>query len=163
MTPERWRQIEELYHAARERAPADRSALLAEADAELRREVEAMLEQDASSKILDHPAKDILIDSRLTNVTPGSQLGPYQIETLIGSGGMAEVYRALDTRLNRPVAIKFLSPELVNESARSRFHQEARMASALNHPHILTVLEAGEFEGKQYLVTEFVDGGTIVE
>jgi serine/threonine-protein kinase len=76
---------------------------------------------------------------------------------------MGEVYRARDGHLSRSVAIKFLSSELVNESARRRFQQEARMASALNHPHILTVHEAGEFEGHQYIVTEFVDGGTVRE
>jgi serine/threonine protein kinase/Flp pilus assembly protein TadD len=93
----------------------------------------------------------------------GTVIGHYQILDLIGRGGMGEVYRARDERLNRPVAIKFLSSELMNESARRRFHQEARMASALNHPHIITVHEAGEFEGRQYLVTEFVDGGTVRE
>jgi serine/threonine protein kinase len=74
---------------------------------------------------------------------------------------MGDVYRAVDTRLNRPVAIKFLSSELADSSARRRFQQEAKMASALNHPHILTVHEAGEFGGRQYLITEFVDGGTL--
>ncbi|MET0165208.1 MAG: protein kinase, partial [Vicinamibacterales bacterium] len=68
---------------------------------------------------------------------------------------------ARDTQLNRPVAIKFLSPDLADESARRRFQQEAKMASALNHPHIVTVHEAGEVDGQQYLVTEFVDGGTL--
>src|SRR5918995_6487207 len=76
---------------------------------------------------------------------------------------MGEVYRAVDTRLNRPVAIKLLSSDLADSSARRRFQQEAKMASALNHPHILTVHEAGEFDGRQYLVTEFVDGGTLKE
>jgi serine/threonine protein kinase len=74
---------------------------------------------------------------------------------------MGVVYRALDTRLNRPVAIKFLSDELATAAARRRFQREAQMASALNHPHILTVHDAAEFEGRQYLVTEFVDGGTL--
>ena len=74
---------------------------------------------------------------------------------------MGEVYRAEDTRLNRPVAIKFLSSEIADESARRRFQQEAKMASALNHPHILTVHEADEVGGRQYLVTEFIDGGTL--
>jgi len=74
---------------------------------------------------------------------------------------MGVVYRALDTNLNRPVAIKFLSDELADPSARRRFQREAQMASSLNHPHILTVHDAGEFEGRQYLVTEFVDGGTL--
>jgi eukaryotic-like serine/threonine-protein kinase len=74
---------------------------------------------------------------------------------------MGEVYRALDTRLNRPVAIKFLSSRVADEQARRRFQQEAQTASSLNHPHILTVFEAGDFDGRQYLVTEFADGGTL--
>ena len=74
---------------------------------------------------------------------------------------MGTVYRALDTRLNRPVAIKVLSNELADADARRRFQREAQMASSLNHPHILTVHDVGEFEGRQYIVTEFVDGGTL--
>jgi serine/threonine protein kinase/tetratricopeptide (TPR) repeat protein len=91
----------------------------------------------------------------------GTQLGSYRIESQLGEGGMGTVYRALDTKLNRPVAIKFLSADLVDAVARRRFQREAQMASSLNHPHILTVHDAGEFEGRQYLVTEFVDGGTL--
>jgi Tol biopolymer transport system component/tRNA A-37 threonylcarbamoyl transferase component Bud32 len=94
-------------------------------------------------------------------LVPGTSLGPYEIADRIGVGGMGEVYKARDTRLDRPVAIKFLSPHLVDESARRRFQQEAKMASALNHPHILTVHDTGELNGQQYLVTEFVDGGTL--
>src|SRR2546428_12354556 len=121
MTPERWRQIEELYHLARERAPTDRAPLLAQADPELRREVEALVAQHASGKILDRSAKDLLTDSRLTNVTVGSQLGPYQIEALLGAVGMGEVYRAVDTRLDRKVAIK-----ISTEQFSARFEREAR-------------------------------------
>src|SRR5262245_37003480 len=95
------------------------------------------------------------------NPQPGAQIGPYLVEALIGEGGMGSVFRARDTRLNRPVALKFLSADLASESARRRFQQEAQMASALNHPHILTVHEAGEVDGRQYLVTEFIDGGTL--
>jgi len=76
---------------------------------------------------------------------------------------MGEVYRALDSRLNRDVAIKFLSTALADPSARRRFQQEAELASALNHPHILTVYETGEFGDRQYLVTELIDGGTLKE
>jgi serine/threonine protein kinase len=94
-------------------------------------------------------------------LTSGAQIGSYCIEFLIGKGGMGTVYRVLDTKLNRPVAIKFLSDELANPAARRRFQREAQTASSLNHPHILTVHDAGEFEGRQYLVTEFVDGGTL--
>ncbi len=74
---------------------------------------------------------------------------------------MGVVYRARDTRLNRPAATKFLADELADATARRRFQREAQMASSLNHPHILTVYDAGEFEGRQYLVTEFIDGGTL--
>ncbi len=94
-------------------------------------------------------------------ITPGLRLGPYAIESTLGAGGMGEVWRARDTRLNRLVAIKFLSEDVGNRTARSRFQQEAKTASALNHPHIVTVHEAGEFDTRQFLVTEFVDGGTL--
>src|SRR5690348_14401991 len=91
----------------------------------------------------------------------GTAVGAYRIEAPIGEGGMGTVYRALDTKLNRPVAIKFLSNEFANADARRRFQREAQLASSLNHPHILTVHDIGEFEGRQYIVTEFVDGGTL--
>src|SRR5581483_2182941 len=91
----------------------------------------------------------------------GAEIGPYRIEAKLGEGGMGTVFRALDTRLNRPVAIKVLSDELADAAARRRFQREAQTASSLNHPHILTVYDAGEWEGRQYLVTEYVDGGTL--
>ena len=92
---------------------------------------------------------------------PGTQLGCYEIVSALGKGGMVEVWKARDTKLGREVAIKILPDDLVDATARRRFQQEARMASSLNHPHILTVHDADEFEGRQYLVTEFVDGGTL--
>jgi Tol biopolymer transport system component len=95
------------------------------------------------------------------SLAAGSKLGPYEILAPIGAGGMGEVYRALDTKLNRPVAVKLLSDELADAAARRRFQREAQTASSLNHPHILTVHDAGEIEGRQYLVTEYVDGGTL--
>jgi serine/threonine protein kinase len=91
----------------------------------------------------------------------GLELGSYRIEAQLGEGGMGVVYRALDTRFNRAVAVKFLSGDVADSAARRRFQREAQMASSLNHPHILTVYDAGEFEGRQFLVTEFVDGGTL--
>jgi len=94
-------------------------------------------------------------------LVPGSQIGVYRIEAALGEGGMGTVYRALDTKLNRPVAIKVLSDHLADAPARRRFQREAQMASSLNHPHLVTVYDVGEFEGRQYLVTEFVDGGTL--
>ena len=95
------------------------------------------------------------------NLQPGQRLGPYAIESVLGRGGMGQVFLGQDTRLNRPVAIKFLSQELADDSARRRFQREAQTASALNHPHILTVFDVGEFDGQQYIVTEFVDRGTL--
>lgn len=162
MTPADRRQVEELYQAARD--PAKRAEVLAAADPELRGEVESLLAQDSSKTgTLDQPARAGLAgpDSAVTVITPGAQIGPYKIEGLLGAGGMGEVFRAVDTKFNRPVAIKFLSAELADAAARRRFQREAQMASSLNHPHILTVHDAGDFEGRQYLVTEFVDGGTL--
>jgi serine/threonine protein kinase len=96
-----------------------------------------------------------------SNVLSGTSLGAYEILMPVGRGGMGEVYCARDTRLNRIVAIKFLAADIGDAVARRRFQKEAQTASSLNHPHILTVFEAGEWEGRQYLVTEFVDGGTL--
>ena len=87
--------------------------------------------------------------------------GPYRLDHQLGEGGMGTVYRATDTKLNRAVAIKFVSTDLADASARRRFQREAQLASSLNHPHILTVYDAGEQDGRQYLVSELVDGGTL--
>ena len=94
---------------------------------------------------------------------PGSRIGPYEVLAQIGVGGMGEVYRARDSKLNRLVAIKLLSNERADLAARRRFQREAQAASSLNHPHIVTVLDAGEWQSRQYLVTELVDGGTLTK
>lgn len=94
-------------------------------------------------------------------LAPGERLGHYVIESELGAGGMGQVFRARDTRLQRPVAIKVLTGEIADQMARHRFEREALAASALNHPHIVTVHEAGEADGHPYLVTEIVDGGTL--
>jgi serine/threonine protein kinase/Tol biopolymer transport system component len=93
--------------------------------------------------------------------TAGLQVDQYRIESKLGEGGMSTVYLATDTRLQRQVAIKLLSDNLADAEARRRFQREAQMASSLNHPHIVTVHDVGEFEGRQYLVMECVDGGTL--
>ena len=92
---------------------------------------------------------------------PGATIGTYRLDYQLGEGGMGTVYRATDTRLNRAVAIKFVSTDLADASARRRFQREAQLASSLNHPHILTVHDAGELDGRQYLVCELIDGGTL--
>ncbi|MBV8072900.1 MAG: serine/threonine-protein kinase [Acidobacteriaceae bacterium] len=117
----------------------------------------AGLEQDTGNL----PPNGELEQSADSLLPTGLQLGPYQIERLVGAGGMGQVYSALDTRLRRKVAIKFLSESAADLAGRRRFQREAQLASALNHPHIVTVYDAGEFEGRQYLVTEFVGGGTL--
>ena len=96
------------------------------------------------------------------SLTAGATVGRYQIHDLLGSGGMGEVYKATDPTLGRPVALKVLRPELGRDPERlSRFLHEARAASALNHPNILTIHEVGDHEGSRYLVSEFVDGETL--
>jgi eukaryotic-like serine/threonine-protein kinase len=156
MTPERFQQIEELYHAARERTAEERAALLAEADPEVRREVESLLAQRAGGELLERPAiqnaPQLLEDSTLTGLGVGVSLGPYRIESKLGEGGMGEVYRAVDTRLGRAVAVKIAQKQFIE-----RFEREARAISSLNHPHICTLYDVGP----NYLVMELVEGETI--
>ena len=159
MDGERWRQIEDLFHAALEKEPAERSRLLKQADPEVRHEVELLLEQKGS--LPNRPAWEGDLEATATATIPRKLIERYEIGDKLGQGGMGMVYRAQDTKLNRPVAIKFLSDEFADAAARRRFQREAQTASSLNHPHILTVYDAGEFDGRQYLVTEFVDGGTL--
>ncbi len=156
MSPERLLQVEELYHAARERPPEDRVELLTQADPELRREVESLLAEDGGEGVLDHPAivvaAKLLKDSSMELLAVGAPLGPYKIESPIGAGGMGQVYKARDTRLGRAVAIKVSSQQF-----NARFEGEARAISALNHPHICTLHDIGP----NYLVMEFVEGETL--
>ncbi len=152
MTPERWRQIEDLYHAAQERGPADRAALLECTDPEIRARVERMLALESGNQILDRPAIGLLDDATETVMAAGEQLGPYRIETPIGAGGMGTVYRAVDTRLGRVVAIKIAA-----ERYSERFQLEARAISTLNHPHICTLFDVGP----NYLVMELLEGQTL--
>ena len=93
---------------------------------------------------------------------PGVRLGPYQLEALLGEGGMGQVFRARDTRLGRPVAIKVIRAERAQQpDFRIRFQREARATAALNHPHICTLYDVGEQDGASYLVMEYVEGQTL--
>ena len=156
MTPDRFQQIEELYHAAREGTPEQREALLVQTDPELRREVESLLARRSGGEFLDQPAilnaPELLEDPTVTQLTAGACLGPYRIESKLGEGGMGEVFRALDTRLGRAVAIK-----ITQERFSARFDREARAISSLNHPGICTLYDVGP----NYLVMELVEGETI--
>ena len=163
MTPERRRQVEELYRAALEHPAPDRLAWVGErcaGDLELQFAVEALLAHTKDTQLRD-PSNDAHSDA--IRMEPGVSVGSYRIDGFLGAGGMGVVYRATDTRLNRPVAIKFLSDARLDEQARKSFEREARLASALNHPHILTVHDVGDYAGKQFLVTEFVDGATLAD
>lgn len=149
MSSERLRQIEDLYHSARERG----AAVLTSADPELRREVEKLLAQDSGSggKLLDQCAAELLAGMRVSDVEAGCLLGPYKIEAELGEGGMGRVFRAKDTRLDRTVAIKVL-----NEWS-GRFEKESRAIAALNHPYICTLHDVGS----NYLVMELIEGETL--
>jgi serine/threonine protein kinase len=161
------RQIEQLYHEAREHEPSERAAFLAQAcrgDEELRQELDQLLAPNSSTSdnILDSPAADLLAESTVTKLTPGSHLGPYKIEAPLGAGGMGEVFRATDTRLHRTVAIKILPHDKVADPERKRrFLQEARAASALNHPNIVTLHDIANDHGVDYLVMEYVPGKSL--
>src|SRR5678816_1734400 len=98
------------------------------------------------------------------HIQPGTRLGPYQVESALGAGGMGEVYRARDTRLNRNVAIKSLPATFAHDPERvARFKREAQLLAALNHPHIAGIHGLEEFDGAQYLVLELVEGGTLAD
>jgi serine/threonine protein kinase/Tol biopolymer transport system component len=161
MTPERWQQIRDVLAEAFDLAPGERAAFLDRAcspDSSLRQEVETLLasSEGVRSSFLQSPPPP-----RVT-LTPGTKLGDYEVKSLLGSGGMGEVYRARDTRLDRDVAIKVLPPFLSSDADRlRRFEQEARAAAALNHPNILAVFQMGTHDGAPYLVAELLEGETL--
>ncbi len=169
MTPERWQQIEQLYHSALERKANERAAFLAEAcadDEALRREVESLLRCDARAEnFIEAPALEVAAQWHAEEQTQsmiGRQISHYQILSLLGAGGMGEVYLAQDTNLRRKVALKLLPAQFTaNENRVRRFVQEAQAASALNHPNIITIYEIGQVEGRRLIATEFIDGQTL--
>jgi len=157
----RWQRVKELFADAVSRPPADRERFLLDAcagDAALKREVDALLSShDQAGTFLDHaPAP------RAAHLDVGARLGPYQIVDHVGAGGMGEVYRAHDSRLHRDVALKVLPPALVADpQLRERFVQEARAASALEHPHIAVIHEIGEIGGITFIAMELIRGESL--
>jgi serine/threonine protein kinase/tetratricopeptide (TPR) repeat protein len=169
MTPEKWQRVRTVFLAAVEYPADEREAFLSDAcsdDIALRQEVESLLAGHLSSgHMLDRGLGSVagnLLNRRNPAHVAGKALGSYRIEREIGRGGMGEVYLAHDTRLNRPVAIKLLpaglhdDPELLR-----RFQQEARAASLLNHPNIVTIHEVAESNDVPFIVSEFVAGRTL--
>ena len=170
MTPERWERIQGLYHAARARPESDRARFLTDAcpgDPALEREVQVLLDQPVSSggfiDFLGGPVPARLTHA-VTNDLTDRQLGSYRVLSLLGRGGMGEVYRAHDSRLGRDVAIKVLPKQFTEDTERlARFESEARMLAALNHPHIGAIYGVEEADGVPALVLELVDGETLAD
>ena len=169
MKAERWQQVNDLFQSAAERAPEERASFLDEGchgDEGLRREVESLLASyERAENFIESPAFEVapeLLTNDRAGALVGELIGHYRIESLIGVGGMGEVYLARDERLGRKVALKLLPERLtVDETQLSRFKTEARSASALNHPNILTVYEIGAEGNRQFIATEFIEGMTL--
>jgi serine/threonine-protein kinase len=171
MTPEQYRRVGELYHSALELAPAACADFLAEAcgdDEELRREVESLLRahRQADGFIAGQMAGAVaeLATQPQTSSLVGQSIGHYQVLSLLGAGGMGEVWLAEDTSLGRKAALKLLPPAFTRDVERvRRFEREARTVSALNHPNILTIYEIGVVEDTHFIATEFIEGQTLRE
>jgi serine/threonine protein kinase len=169
MTPERWKQIEKVYHAALELEAGRRDAFLDEVCARneaLRREVESLLaHQEQAENFITEPAMEVAAQGMAENRSQSrvrQRIGSYKILSLLGMGGMGEVYLALDSRLNRTIALKILPVELASDQDRMRrFIREARAASALKHPNVATIHDTGESDGLHFIAMEYVEGETL--
>jgi len=169
MTPEQLERVAQLYQATLELKPSERAALLDQAcgeDEALRREVESLLAADEQAEgflvagAMNDAAK-MLVEHQSFSLV-GRRLGHYQVLSPLGAGGMGEVYLAEDTKLGRKVAVKLLPAQFTQDAERvRRFEREARAASALNHPNIMTVHEIDEEDGAYFIVTEFIEGQTL--
>jgi serine/threonine protein kinase len=170
MTPEHWQEIKALLQSALERAPNERAAFLNEACAgndSLRKEVESLIAAHNQTKdLIEQPllnaAAQLFTSSSRLELTEGTLISHYKILRHLSTGGMGVVYLAQDTELGRNVALKLLPAKFTEDDERiRRFQQEARAASALNHPNILTVYEMGQANNIQFIATEFVEGETL--
>lgn len=169
MTPERMQQIEAVFHGACEHAPEEQPAFLNEAcgaDDALRREVEALLATDGqAASLFETPAYQLvapLIVESDAQALLGKSISHYQIVSLLGKGGMGEVYQARDIKLDRTVAVKILPVEVSADGERlRRFNREAKAASALNHPNVAHIYEIGKENSVSFIAMEYVEGQTL--
>jgi serine/threonine protein kinase/Tol biopolymer transport system component len=167
MIAERWRRIVEAYESVVSHPPASRSKILDEAcagDDELRREVESMLRarEEAGNFLSPEHLQLQIRELSEPDVALGRTFGRYHIQSIIGAGGMGEVYLARDIELDRQVALKVLPAQFTGDKERvARFKREARAASALNHPNIVTIYDIGETRETHYIAAEFVEGITL--
>ncbi len=167
MNSEQWQRVKELFEEAQERSPMERAVFLAQAsadDEEVRREVESLLAaHEGDSGFMNTPVGNLLLGDK-PMLAAGQRFGHYEGISPLAEGGMGQVYVAVDSRLGRKVALKLLPLSYTNNADRvHRFEQEARAASALNHPNIITIHEIGQTDSLQFIATEFVDGKTLRE
>jgi serine/threonine protein kinase len=168
MTPERWQKVDEVLQAALDLPATERAALLAEVrtgDPELHEEAISLIEaHQEAGDFLEAPALETDAQVLLEAPEPDREIGPYKIVNRLGKGGMGEVFLAQDRRLGRLVALKTLPSYFVSDDERlRRFQTEARAASALNHPNILTIYEVGESDGPHFIAAEYIEGATLRE
>ena len=169
MTPERWQQVKEIFNSALNYRPDERGLFISRAcsgDEQLRSEVASLIaSHEQSGSFIDKPAFEAaasLLANDRTELKPGQAIGSYEVVSFISRGGMGEVYLAEDKRLGRKVALKLLPTSFTTDADRlRRFEQEARSASALNHPNIITIYEIRKAAGSHIIATEFVEGETL--
>jgi serine/threonine protein kinase len=169
MTPERWQQVKEIFNSAIMHRTEERSSFVSRAcsgDDELRSEVESLIaSHEESGSFIDKPAFEAaasLLTREKIELNSGQMIGSYEVVSFISRGGMGEVYLAEDKRLGRKVALKLLPATFKSDDDRlRRFEQEARAASALNHPNIITIYEINKAAGSHVIATEFVEGETL--